>query len=81
MLEMKPVCEKCEVPTPKDGAAEICSFECTFCPSCAEAMAHTCPNCGRSVRDWIRYLDGAYDPWAYGHWTGKEWVECVKETP
>ena len=46
MLEMKQVCEKCEVPTPKGGAAEICSFECTFCPSCAEAMAHSCPKCG-----------------------------------
>ncbi len=46
MLEMKPACEKCEAPVPKAGAAEICSFECTFCPPCAEAMAHVCPNCG-----------------------------------
>ena len=46
MLEMKPACEKCEAPTPKDGAAEICSFECTFCPPCAGAMDHRCPNCG-----------------------------------
>ncbi|MEQ8827151.1 MAG: DUF1272 domain-containing protein [Parvibaculum sp.] len=43
---MKPACEKCETATPKDGAAEICSFECTFCPPCAEGMAHVCPNCG-----------------------------------
>ena len=46
MLEMKAGCEKCETPTPKDGEAEICSFECTFCPPCAEGMAHVCPNCG-----------------------------------
>jgi len=46
MLDMKSACEKCEAPTPKDGAAEICSFECTFCPPCAETMGHTCPNCG-----------------------------------
>ena len=26
--------------------ARICSFECTFCPACADAMASVCPNCG-----------------------------------
>ncbi len=46
MLEMKPCCEQCDAPVPWEGAAEICSFECTFCPPCAEAMAHRCPNCG-----------------------------------
>lgn len=46
MLEMKPECEKCAAPTPKKGEACICSFECTFCPDCATAMNHTCPNCG-----------------------------------
>ena len=29
-----------------DADATICSFECTFCPACAEAMEHVCPNCG-----------------------------------
>ena len=24
----------------------ICSFECTFCAACGDAMAHVCPNCG-----------------------------------
>lgn len=46
MLEMKAECEKCKAPTPKAGEACICSFECTFCPSCSEAMSKTCPNCG-----------------------------------
>lgn len=46
MLEMRPACEKCQTPTPNEGEARICSFECTFCPSCAEAMHNTCPNCG-----------------------------------
>jgi hypothetical protein len=46
MLKMKADCEKCHAPTPKAGEARICSFECTFCPACAEAMNQTCPNCG-----------------------------------
>ncbi|MBG53672.1 MAG: DUF1272 domain-containing protein [Alphaproteobacteria bacterium] len=46
MLEMRENCEKCAVPTPKDGYAHICSFECTFCPHCSEDMDRTCPNCG-----------------------------------
>lgn len=46
MLEMKPACEKCAAALPKDGDAVICSFECTFCPACSEAMAQRCPNCG-----------------------------------
>ena len=45
-LEMRAVCEKCAAPLPAEGAAFICSHECTFCPACARAMAHTCPNCG-----------------------------------
>ena len=45
MLKMKTACEKCAAPLQADGPACICSFECTFCPACAAAMAHTCPNC------------------------------------
>jgi uncharacterized protein len=45
-LEMRPACERCERPLALDGEARICSFECTFCPDCAEAMEQTCPNCG-----------------------------------
>ena len=29
-----------------DGTAFICSYECTFCGDCAEAMELRCPNCG-----------------------------------
>ncbi|WP_083939149.1 DUF1272 domain-containing protein [Deinococcus apachensis] len=46
MLKMKSACERCSVPLPADGEATICSFECTFCPTCTELMHHTCPNCG-----------------------------------
>ena len=47
MLEMRPDCERCGVDLPPGSdAARICSFECTFCRACAEAMAGRCPNCG-----------------------------------
>ena len=45
-LAMKPECEKCGTKLAADGAAFICSFECTFCDYCAEQMASVCPNCG-----------------------------------
>ena len=45
-LEMREICEKCETGLPLGAEARICSFECTFCPDCATAMAGICPNCG-----------------------------------
>lgn len=45
-LEMRPVCEKCEARLAHDAEAFICSFECTFCGTCTEAMDNICPNCG-----------------------------------
>ncbi len=45
-LEMRGVCERCGAALPSDGPARICSFECTFCPACAGAREHVCPNCG-----------------------------------
>ncbi len=45
-LELREVCERCGAATPPDGAAVICTFECTFCPACAEQLDHVCPNCG-----------------------------------
>jgi hypothetical protein len=46
-LALKPSCEKCAAPLPPASAgARICSFECTFCAACAEAMRGICPNCG-----------------------------------
>jgi len=44
-LEMRNECERCGATLTADGDARICSFECTFCPGCSEAMAHVCPNC------------------------------------
>jgi len=45
-LEMRAVCERCDTPLGHGDDARICSFECTFCPDCAEQMQHKCPNCG-----------------------------------
>ncbi len=48
MLELRPNCECCDKDLPPDAAnAMICSFECTFCQSCAETvLGGRCPNCG-----------------------------------
>jgi hypothetical protein len=45
-LEMRSVCERCSVALAEDGEAFICSFECTFCASCSDALKLVCPNCG-----------------------------------
>jgi hypothetical protein len=45
-LEMRIVCDRCGTAVAAGGDARICSYECTFCLSCAEAMDDVCPNCG-----------------------------------
>ena len=45
-LEMRDGCERCGTPLTDGGPAFICSYECTFCASCAEEMDLVCPNCG-----------------------------------
>ena len=45
MLKMKPACERCHAALAPDGSAAICSYECTFCPSCTESLVGVCPNC------------------------------------
>jgi len=51
MLQMRPNCECCDVDLPPESAqARICSFECTFCATCADTrLAGRCPNCGGSL--------------------------------
>ena len=52
MLEMRPDCERCGVDLPANaGGAFICSFECTFCAECADALDERCPNCGGELLD------------------------------
>jgi hypothetical protein len=45
-LEMRRECEACGVGLSLDAVAYICSYECTFCESCAQGHARVCPNCG-----------------------------------
>jgi hypothetical protein len=62
MLELRPTCENCNKPLPPASLeARICSYECTFCVACAEAvLGNVCPNCGggfvprpvRPSRNW-----------------------------
>ena len=52
MLELRPDCERCGRDLPPDTHdAHICSFECTFCLPCAEALGGICPNCGGELLD------------------------------
>lgn len=48
MLELRPNCECCDRDLPPQSEdARICSFECTFCVTCAQTtLAGRCPNCG-----------------------------------
>jgi hypothetical protein len=48
MLLLKPSCECCDRDLQADEVeARICSFECTFCATCAEQrLGGVCPNCG-----------------------------------
>jgi uncharacterized protein len=62
MLELRPSCEHCNKPLPPASPeARICSYECTFCATCVEAVLdNVCPNCGggftvrpiRPSRNW-----------------------------
>jgi uncharacterized protein len=52
MLAMRPDCERCGIDLPADQhGAFICSFECTFCAECTDALDERCPNCGGELTD------------------------------
>ena len=48
LLELRPSCEACGKTLPANSTeAMICSFECTFCRDCVDAiLMNVCPNCG-----------------------------------
>ncbi|OED37492.1 hypothetical protein AB833_23375 [Chromatiales bacterium (ex Bugula neritina AB1)] len=57
MLKLKPNCECCDRDLAADSNdAMICTFECTFCRSCAEERFRLqCPNClGELVKRPVR---------------------------
>ena len=51
MLELRPNCECCDRDLPPDSKeARICTYECTFCATCAsEVFKGACPNCGGNL--------------------------------
>ncbi|MBT4847318.1 MAG: DUF1272 domain-containing protein [Alphaproteobacteria bacterium] len=42
---MKTECEKCKTELFEGSDAMICSFECTYCLDCANALNNICNNC------------------------------------
>jgi hypothetical protein len=48
MLELRPICENCNMALDPDSPdAMICSYECTFCKHCVDSvLQNVCPNCG-----------------------------------
>lgn len=57
MLTLKPSCECCDGDLPPEARdARICTFEGTFCASCAETrFGGICPNCsGELLRRLVR---------------------------
>lgn len=48
MLDIRPTCEHCNKKLPAHcNEAVICTFECTFCKTCAtDLFKNVCPNCG-----------------------------------
>lgn len=62
MLDLRPICEHCAKPLPPDSTeAYICSFECTYCATCAlKVLGGVCPACAgnfvprpiRPKEDW-----------------------------
>ena len=59
MLEIRPTCEHCNKNLPNTSSeAMICSFECTYCKTCAlEIFENVCPTCaGNFVERPIRPL-------------------------
>ena len=47
MLQLRPSCECCDTDLPNESTgARICTFECTFCSTCADQKLNgVCPNC------------------------------------
>jgi len=59
VLDLRPGCEHCDRNLPPDReGAWICTFECTWCTSCAATLAHVCPNCGGDLQPRPRRPSG-----------------------
>jgi hypothetical protein len=56
-LELRTSCERCAAGLSLESDAVICSYECTFCRACGEALEFVCPNCGGELVARPRRLD------------------------
>ncbi len=62
-LEMRTACETCSGAVGAADETYICSYECTYCASCASGNNHVCPNCGGElVRRPTRIGTTQYQP-------------------
>ena len=49
-MDLKPNCECCDADLPPDShEARICTYECTYCASCADRLHGVCKNCGGNL--------------------------------
>lgn len=55
-LTMRTRCERCAAQLGDEDVAYICSYECTYCESCFQALGHVCPNCGGELTTRPRRL-------------------------
>jgi uncharacterized protein len=50
MMDLKPSCECCDEDLPPESPdARVCTFECTYCATCADEMQGICKNCGGNL--------------------------------
>jgi len=49
LMDLRSGCECCDGDLPPDADAAICTFECTYCRTCAEEMSWRCKNCGGNL--------------------------------
>lgn len=71
-LQLRPNCEYCDKDlSPSSADVRICTYECTFCTTCAEqVLQNVCPNCGggfaprpiRPATEWRPGLSLSHQP-------------------
>jgi len=58
-LAMRTRCERCGSTLLDDDVAFICSYECTYCSACAEALEKRCRNCAGELTRRPRRVNAA----------------------
>jgi len=71
MLEMRSICERCDTSLDGKTAAFICSYECTFCETCAGKMNRICPNCSGELVNRPRIAKQPVDTFHTSEWSAK----------